>query len=203
MNYLAHACLSFHHPGILTGNLISDFVKGKRKFDFPVTIQHGIALHRSIDTFTDMHEATREAKEFFRPQYRLYSGAFVDVVYDHFLANDPGEYPEDSLAVFSKRVYADLEKNEAWFPEKFARMFPYMKSQDWLSNYRTRWGIEKSFGGLVRRAAYLDESQVAFQIFEDHYQRFEDCYRHFWASLKYFALQEYDRLMKDSIPGSE
>ena len=30
MNYLAHAYLSFGDPGILTGNMISDFVKGKR-----------------------------------------------------------------------------------------------------------------------------------------------------------------------------
>ena len=104
---------------------------------------------------------------------------------------------------FSKQVYSDLEKNEGWFPEQFARMFTYMKAQDWLFNYRTRGGIEKSFGGLVRRAAYLHESQVAFQIFEDHYQRFDECYRHFWASLKYFARQEFDRLLKDSVAGSE
>lgn len=64
--------------------MISDFVKGKKKFDYPQGIQRGIMLHRMIDTFTDAHETTKEAKEVFRPHYRLYSGAFVDVVYDHF-----------------------------------------------------------------------------------------------------------------------
>ena len=63
MNYLAHAYLSFNHPEILTGNMISDFVKGKKKFDYPTTIQKGIMLHRAIDQFTDTHEATKEAKE--------------------------------------------------------------------------------------------------------------------------------------------
>jgi acyl carrier protein phosphodiesterase len=29
MNYLAHAVLSFQQPDILTGNMISDFVKGR------------------------------------------------------------------------------------------------------------------------------------------------------------------------------
>ena len=33
MNYLAHAYLSFNKPDILAGNIISDFVKGKKKFD--------------------------------------------------------------------------------------------------------------------------------------------------------------------------
>ena len=72
--------------------MISDFVKGKKKFDYPSAIQKGIILHRFIDTFTDSHEATREAKEIFRPAYRLYSGAFTDVVYDHFLAVDEYEF---------------------------------------------------------------------------------------------------------------
>ncbi len=35
MNYLAHAYLSFGDPDILAGNMISDFVKGKKKFDYP------------------------------------------------------------------------------------------------------------------------------------------------------------------------
>ena len=70
MNYLAHAYLSFGQPAILTGNMISDYVKGKKKFDYPPEILRGINLHRSIDQFTDNHPATREAKEVFRPAYR-------------------------------------------------------------------------------------------------------------------------------------
>jgi len=85
MNYLAHAYLSFGRPGLLAGNMISDFVKGKKKFDYPAEIQNGIALHRFIDSFTDSHSATKEAKVIFRPAYRIYSGAFIDVVYYLFL----------------------------------------------------------------------------------------------------------------------
>ena len=39
MNFLAHAWLSFDVPEILAGNLISDFVKGKKKFEFASGIQ--------------------------------------------------------------------------------------------------------------------------------------------------------------------
>ena len=62
MNYLAHAYLSFNIPEILVGNLISDFVKGKRKLDYPPGIRTGITLHRAIDTFTDTHPAIRDVK---------------------------------------------------------------------------------------------------------------------------------------------
>lgn len=195
MNYLAHACLSFNHPEILVGNLISDYVKGKKKFDYPAGIQKGIALHRAIDTFTDAHTATKEAKEFFRPHYRLYAGAFVDVVYDHFLATDESEFSEQSLHDFSQRVYQSVDNYIPWLPEKFGRMYPYMKEQNWLFNYRTRWGAEKSLGGVVRRSTYLTESETAFRLFEEHYQPLQTCYRHFWADIKLFARNQFEALV--------
>lgn len=200
MNYLAHAYLSFNDPGILLGNLTSDFIKGKKKFDYPAEIQKGIMLHRAIDTFTDEHEATREAKEVFRPVYRLYSGAFVDVAYDHFLATDKNEFSEISLFDFSQRVYDMIDQQQQWLPERFARMFYYMKTQNWLYNYRTIAGTEQSFGGLVRRAAYISESENANRLFKQHYQLLEQCYRHFWAELKPFAMKQYESFKKMDNP---
>jgi hypothetical protein len=113
MNYLAHAYLSFHQPQILVGNMISDFVKGKKQFDYPPTVQQGIRLHRNIDTFTDQHPATKKAKEFLKPAVGPYSGAFVDVVYDHFLARDKTHFSETGLQDFAKEVYTQLHANNA------------------------------------------------------------------------------------------
>ena len=198
MNYLAHAYLSFGQPEIIVGNLISDFVKGKKKFDYPLGIQKGIALHRAIDTFTDTHSATKDAKEVFRPHYRLYSGAFIDVVYDHFLANDKNEFSETSLSSFSQSIYLTLEENKQWFPERFARMFYYMKMQNWLFHYRMIEGTEKSFGGLVRRSAYLNDSDAACKLFEEYYQLLQHCYRLFWADVKPFAEAQLQQLIANN-----
>src|SRR5215469_12207503 len=194
MNYLAHAYLSFDDDEILVGNLISDFVKGKNKFNYPERIQKGITLHRAIDTFTDEHEATKLAKDVFRPRYRLYSGAFVDVVYDHFLATDTNEFTEESLEIFSEDVYRNIDKRQQDLPERFARMFPYMKLQNWLFNYRTLAGTELSFGGVVRRARYLDESKTAAILFEENYKALQACYRSFFPDLKSFARKMFEEL---------
>lgn len=174
--------------------MISDYVKGKKKLDYPTEIQWGIQLHRAIDQYTDTHEATREAKEVFRPSYRLYSGAVVDVIYDHFLAADESEFTDDSLHQFALGVYEVLEHQQHLMPERFAGMFPYMKEQNWLFHYRSRWGAGKSLGGLVRRAQYLTESETAFRLFEAHYQLLSDCYRHFWNEVKPFAAQTFTEL---------
>jgi len=181
--------------------MISDFVKGKKKFDYSPGIQNGIALHRAIDEFTDAHEATREARQVFRPDYRLYSGAFVDVVYDHFLATDPAEFTENSLLDFSQEVYKTLGMQLQWLPDRFTLLFPYMKEQNWLFNYRTRWGTGKSLGGVVRRSLYLTESETAYHLFEEHYQLLQDCYRHFWAFLKPFAREQFDGLQDAAQSG--
>lgn len=177
--------------------MISDFIKGKKKFDYPVPVQKGIALHRSIDTFTDAHVATKEAKEIFRPSYRLYAGAFVDVVYDHYLATDANEFAEQSLFDFSQQVYETLDKHVSLFPSVFGRMYPYMKEHNWLYNYREKWGTEKSLGGVVRRSLYLKESDTAYRLFEENYQPLQDCYRHFWADLKPFARKEFEMLLSN------
>ena len=223
MNYLAHAYLSFNSPEILAGNLISDFVKGRKKLDCPEVIQKGIALHRDIDNFTDTHETTRRAKVFFKPAYGLYSGALTDVVYDHFLANDPKEFfsegavvieqdgvaegvaegaePDGAarLAAFAERTYQQMERQmaslPAIFPERFVHMFPYMRSQNWLYNYRYKEGIYNSFAGLARRALYMSGPEAAVEVFDTHYGELQACYDDFFPSLKNFAFSRFIELI--------
>ncbi len=151
-------------------------------------------LHRAIDQFTDTHETTKEAKEIFRPVYRLYSGALLDVIYDHFLAIHPGEFTEESLLGFSHQTYSILEQHRKWLPEKFALFFHYMKNQNWLFHYRERWGVARSLEGVVNRASYISDSTQAYHLFEEHYQRLQDIYRQFWDELRPFARQQYEAL---------
>ncbi|ANH84080.1 ACP phosphodiesterase [Niabella ginsenosidivorans] len=196
MNFLAHARLSFNNEAVLVGNMVSDFVKGSKQFEFPPQIQAGIQLHRRIDTFTDEHPATIAAKQIFRREYRLYSGAFMDVVYDYFLANDAGEFSRESLSDFSRNTYRALDRYADLLPPSFQRMFYYMKQQNWLYNYREQRGLFNSFAGLVRRAKYLTDSGPAEQLFTAHMELLQEQYRLFWKELKPYAEQQFIELLK-------
>ena len=197
MNYLAHAYLSFNDPGILFGNMISDFVKGRRQFDYPPMIRKGIVLHRAIDTFTDEHLITKELKKIFRPAYGLYAGAFTDVVFDHFLATDRGIFPDEkSLADFSHDVYVCIETGLYQAPTGFQAIFPYMKQYDWLYNYRLDNGMQQSFAGLVRRAKYMHDHQTAFYLFQQHRETIRALYAQFFPLLKKHAREIFDQLLK-------
>ena len=122
----------------------------------------------------------------------MYAGAFVDVVYDHFLATDKNEFPGNTLFDFSQQVYSTMDKYIPVFPEKFLQLYPYMKSQNWLYHYNGMRGTKLSLGGVVRRAAYLTDAETAFRLFEEYYQPLQDCYRHFWADLKPFARNYFE-----------
>ncbi len=196
MNYLAHAFLSFNQQPVLVGNMISDHVKGKKQYDYEPAIQVGIRLHRAIDSFTDEHAATAEIKKIFQPSYGLYAGAFTDIAYDYFLANDKDQFPsENSLAAFAQATYQSLENEIHKTPLIFQQMFPYMKEHNWLYNYRLPMGIQKSFAGLVRRAKYMSESQTASQLFESNIATIEPYYNEFFPLLKNHAAHTLQELL--------
>ena len=187
MNYLAHAYLSFGDADMLAGNMLSDFIKGKKRFDYPYRIQQGISLHRAIDDFTDNHAVTAKAKQFFKPVYGLYASPFMDIVYDHFLANDENIFKEEELSSFAHTTYRVLQQFEGLFPPVFVTVFHYMQLHDWLSGYKYKEGIFRSFGGLVHRAKYMNDAQPACDILINNYDALQECYTEFFPELKAYA----------------
>ncbi len=195
MNYLAHAYLSFNQPHLLVGNMISDFIKGGQKNGYAASVQQGIVLHRAIDAFTDAHPATAKAKQVFRPAYRLYSGPIVDVVYDHFLATDDTTFPNGSLLPFTTGIYQILEEETVHLPQRFLPVLTYMKMENWLYNYRTFDGIEKSLRGLIRRAAFISDSKPAVELLHTNYDELKSYYEEFFPAVKQFAKQKSAELL--------
>jgi acyl carrier protein phosphodiesterase len=149
-----------------------------------------------IDRFTDDHSATREAKQLLRSSAGAYAGAFVDVVYDHFLAKDESIFPGNALPDFASAVYPVLQQHTAFLPERFARMLPYMQSQNWLYHYRFTEGIRNSFGGLVRRAKYIDDAQPVYDQFIANYAPLEKCYQSFFPDIASYALSQFEALQQ-------
>ena len=186
MNFLAHSYLSFSEEQ-LVGNMIADFVKNRDVSRLPESIQKGIKLHRAIDTFTDAHPLIHEAKAPFRPLVRLYSGAFVDVAFDYFLANDTTENSQREWQEHSQRVYAVLRRYEEFLPEVFKKVLDKMQQDDWLYNYRNEWGIEYSFRNVVNKAQFLDKTTNVFPAFLANKDFLREKYEIFFPEIKSFA----------------
>lgn len=119
-------------------------------------------MHREIDTFTDSHPEILEAKKIFSPLVRLYSGAFVDVSMDYFLANS---LSENELKIHAEKVYHALRNFEEFLPVKLLRMVNGMEKDNWLFNYKEDWGIKYSMQNVLNKAKYLDKDLEVFEIF--------------------------------------
>lgn len=187
MNFLAHAYLSFGDPEILIGNMIADLVKGRQVELYPERVQLGIRIHRHIDRFTDVHPVNTEAAELFRESAKKYAGVFLDVSYDHFLALDTANEPEEGWKNFARECYNIISQYKGLFPPHFSTMFMYMKREDWLYNYRNKSLIKRSFRRLKQRAVYLDNNAPVFAAFEEHYDELGKCYNLFFPQLKAYV----------------
>ena len=179
MNFLAHSYLTFSDEQIV-GQFLEDFIRNSERYSFPEKIQQGITLHREIDTFTDAHPEISEAKKIFSPLVRLYSGAFVDVAFDYFLANS---LPDDVLFNHSQKVYRILWKHEKYLPANFILMLKKMEKDNWLYNYKEDWGIKFSIQNVLNKAKYLDKNLAVFEVFMNNKPRLENHFDIFFPEL--------------------
>lgn len=189
MNFLAHAYLSFGNPEILIGNLIADTIKGRQIETLPMSIQKGVQLHRSIDSYTDTHPVTIQAKEVFTEKAGRYNSPFLDVSYDHFLALDDTNEPASGWGNFAQACYNTIEQYHSVLPARFCSMYLYMKKENWLYNYKYEWMIQRSFERLQKRASFLDDNASIFDDFIKYYKDIEESYKLFFPDLKNFVKQ--------------
>lgn len=152
MNYLAHAYLSFDNEQLLVGNLIGDFVKGRKQLEnYPISIQEGIILHRHIDAYSDNHFVLKQSVERLRQAQQRYAPVVVDIFYDYFLATNWSVFSEQSLDDFAAVIYTHLERNFEVMPERVCEIFKKMISHNWLVGYQYEARIEYAFQRLAER----------------------------------------------------
>ena len=171
----------------MIGNFIADFVKGKKKDDYPKRIKEGIELHRAIDDFTDHHEITSQSKDRIRSRYPKYSGVIIDLYYDHFLAANFKEYHSVSLQEFSQDTYRVLMDNNSILPEGVQYFLPFMMERNWLLNYATLDGIGRALTGLSKRVSFENKMNESVHDLKKYYDDFEDDFRRFFPQLIAFV----------------
>jgi len=188
LNYLAHSYLSLDDDQIQFGNLIGDFIKGNKYLLFEEKIMQGILLHRQIDFFTDQHLLIHKAISYFKPSFRLSGGIFVDILYDHFLANDTRYFNDASLHSFTADVYANLSQHHALLNDKMNELFSHMATYNWLYNYKTHEGLSRSMKGICNRHPILGDGVEAMHIIDLHYMELQSLYQQFFPELIFHVM---------------
>jgi len=187
MNFLAHIYLSNNNPALQIGNFIADFIKANQYKHLPKKIQNGIILHRFIDTFTDAHPIVKQSKRRLNKRYGLYSGIIIDIFYDHFLAKNWANYSQINLAEYTNNFYALLNKNIAILPSGVIKLLPYIIRDNWLLNYASLKGIEKTLIGMNKRTQLKSQMHLAIVDLKLNYSDFESDFKSFFKNLLNFC----------------
>ena len=187
MNFLAHGYLSGDSDPVLVGNFIGDFVKGKQFDNFSPEIARGIILHRKIDEYTDSHPVATRSRDRIRKKYRHYTGVIIDVFYDHLLAVNWKCYHDQPLETFCKHVYEVIYRHYETLPVRAQQMIPWMVKNNWLLNYATFEGIDRSLKGLSRRTAFESGMENAIIDLKEHLDHFADDFAEFFPDLIRFV----------------
>jgi acyl carrier protein phosphodiesterase len=183
MNFLAHAFLAHPSVPLTVGNFIGDFVKGKQVERFESDIAQGILMHRQIDTFTDDHPVFKQSRDRIRAKYNHYSGVIIDLFYDHFLARSWLLYSDTPLDLFTLNVYDIILDHEHIIPEEARYMLPFMINSNWLLNYATVEGIDRSLKGLSRRTRFKSGMEHASRDLIHHYSGLESDFHAFFPDI--------------------
>lgn len=194
MNFLAHLYLSGNRPGIMVGNFIGDFVKGRKAADqFDDDITAGITLHRAIDEFTDGHPVVARSKQRLRPFFRHYSPVVVDMFYDHFLAANWQDYHPVALPEYAAGVYDLLKSYHDVLPQSVQHILPYMVKGNWLVSYAEPEGIHRALSGMAARTPYESGMEKATEVLEAHYSEFRREFMEFFPEIELYA-EDYLKL---------
>ncbi|MEP2937348.1 MAG: acyl carrier protein phosphodiesterase [Gilvibacter sp.] len=184
MNYLAHIYLSGDDPGVILGNFMADGIKGKKYLKYPPTIQKGILLHRFIDSYTDAHPTFKQSTKRLHENYGHYSGVIVDILYDHFLANNWSEFSDIPLEQYSQEFYELLNDNYEVLPSRIQKMMPYMIADNWLLSYASIKGIGRILYQMNQRTKNRSKMNFAILELEKYYEEFEAEFRSFFNELQ-------------------
>jgi acyl carrier protein phosphodiesterase len=187
MNFLAHIYLSGDNDLIKIGNFMADGIRGKHFESYPLEIQKGIILHRSIDTFTDAHPIFRQSTKKLHEKYHHYAGVIVDVFYDHYLAKNWNRYSDEKLEEFVARFYQSLHDNYSILTERTIGMMPYMIEHNWLVSYQTIEGINRILTQMDQRTKNESKIRFATNELSEFYSEFEEEFTNFFQELILFT----------------
>lgn len=197
MNFLAHLYLSGDDPGILVGNFMGDFVKGRVGDEYPIPVRQGIVLHRRIDSFAQNHPLFRRSRQRLAPSNRHYRGVMVDLFYDHYLALEWDDWSNEPLEEWLARVREVIERYITLLPGRLPVILPLI-FDELLPSYREIEGIGHALermSGRIRHPNPLagGEAELArnYAGLRDDFRQFLPDARRFVRDFLKFHFQEH------------
>ena len=183
MNFLAHMFLTQTNKEHTVGNYIAEFIRNRDMVLFSDKIVEGIKLHRHIDHYTDTHPEVLKSTRKLRARHQKYAPVVIDVFYDYILSKNWDKFSEIDMRSFADKIYVYLNEYSDQFPIHLQNITSRMIADDFLLQYGTQSGIEKTFRRIGRRAKFKSNFETAFEDLENDYDEINDGFLRFFPDL--------------------
>lgn len=150
MNWLAHLFLSDDSIEYQLGNLLADLLKGKSWPEASPLFGKGLAMHKTIDAYTDQHPSFRQSKDRLGSR-GLLKGVVIDITYDHLLAKHWDDYASMPLDLFIDRFHAQTEQVCTRYPESPRKFLGRLIRSGHLKQYHKFQGLENTLDRVDQR----------------------------------------------------
>jgi acyl carrier protein phosphodiesterase len=194
VNFLAHVYLSGDDFEVALGNLIADRVKGKQIQLYPLKIQKGIKLHRSIDNFTDNHPLFKASVSALFPEYRHYSRVIVDLYFDHFLAVNWDTHHPQTLGQFSLEFYQNIQAYAVDLPAPINLFLGALVKYKWFEYYQTVGGLKAIMTQVDKRTRFDSNFAGSTRQLVEKYSYFQSQFLKFMPQVISFSKQKLAQL---------
>lgn len=159
MNFLAHLHSSPNHELIRVFNFTGDGCRGSgwKAQATPEKII-GVELHRFIDSYTDEHPTSKKAKAVLRGFAGKTAPIALDLFGDYFLHKHWNQMKELqsftselTIEAFIQTCFSQIHSANHLLEGKASRMWPFMRKENWLMDYKRLSGIKRAALGMSRR----------------------------------------------------
>ncbi len=187
MNLLSHALLTPpfpDEPGVLVGNVVADWIKGRARLEMPEAVQKGMWLHGRIDVFMDTHELMGQCSALLSERWGRYAEVLVDIFFDHCLAARWELYSALPRRDFVAGTYAVLRGHLPVLPERAHYAVCALIADDWFNTYATLEGIALALSRLSARLRHGVELAPAVDDLRTHADFFHAAYAAFFPQVR-------------------
>lgn len=193
MNFLAHFHLAWPDERVVAGALEGDFYKGTLH-DNPPPLAVGIALHRSIDQFTDTHAQVVALRRAFPAHLRRYSGILIDLAFDHYLSLHWSTYSSVSLAAFNRKTLDMLNAQQDALGPQAIRMLARMEEHDILNLYENWQTVPAAARNIGKRFKRGNPFENLSSEMEPLKTQLEDAFLAFYPELQRHSREKLTEL---------
>lgn len=190
MNYLAHAFLSPNDPYILTGNVVTDMLKGPARKEVDIRFDPGIILHKAIDRFTDGHEIVNEFKHMLYPRFKKYAPVVSDIFMDYLLVRNWNKYSGEDIQLFIQRAYDLMTSVLEELPETIEYRLGNMINHNWLQAYMTPQSINEVFDRMEYKVTDTEIMKHGGDWLEENFEEVNMLFLRFFPDLVEFVKQD-------------